>query len=994
MPFEVSVAGSNDMPLTTRVAWSLISILIVVIGIATLIVNQRSPASSEALLKEARLALAKGRIEQAEELARKAAACPQPSPWSLIVAAEAALRTNRYADALACYQQVPRDSPEAAAAADFGEAEMLSHLGRMTDAEQRLRQLLSREPLHDRAHYRLAFLLNITGRRWEAQSHLLHLVRSRNADIEHLLLLGNSQRQIEDRGLLAATARQWPDDPLPKLGGAVLAQTLGRPNESKALLRDVLSMLPHEPEAVVRWGRLLLDDPDPSPFVAWITTLPPAVERHPDVWLLRGQFAHRRGQVDVAARCFWEALRRHPEHLAACHQLGRALTDLNDVAKASPILERAELMHRLAVTLDDLFHHRDHLESMRRAALLTRELGRKWEAASWSSIALTIDPHLTWALEILQELSPQLHANLPQTAPEFDVSRQINLEHLPLPAWSSKAPAPSSTPEATATVTDIRFADRTEELGIQFQYENAADATTVGARILETTGGGVAVLDYDVDGWPDLYFTQGGLDANPQSGVIAPLIDRLFRNDFGQHFDDVTISSGLGDPDFSQGVTVGDFNNDGFADVYVANLQGNRLYLNQGDGTFVDVTVPAGIVESNWTTSCLMADLNGDGFPDLYDVNYAAGPSVWTRICEKQGVIRSCSPRAFDPAPDRVWLNLADGRFQDVTSQWGLDVPGGYGLGIVALDVEGAGRLSLFVANDEVPNFLFINTTKPDAAPHFEDQALINGVALDADGMSQACMGVAAGDYDGDGLMDLFVTNFYQESNTLYRQLSQGLFTDVTKTARLRDPSFNMLGFGTQFLDADLDSRPDLIVTNGHIDDLRASGEPHQMPTQFFRNRGNGQFAEVTASQLGSFFQTNHLGRGLARVDWNRDGRDDFAVTHLQEPASVLSNETPSTGHFLSVQLRGTISSRDAIGATVEAVVGGRRLVRQLTAGDGYHASNERQSCFGLGAATRIEALSVRWPSGQTTSWSDIPADQAITLIEGSSRIWTMNPGR
>ena len=947
----------------------------------------RTPVlTSEALLDQARLTLARGNHARAEDLARQAAASRNPSPWALLVAAEAALKTNRHADALAYYRRVPRDVSQVAASAEFGEAEMLCHLGCLSESEAQLRRLLAREPLHNLAHYRLAFLLNITGRRWQAQSHLLHLVKNRAADMEQLLLLGNPQRQIEDRTLLDATARLVPEDPFPKLGAARLAITLNQFEEARPLLKAVLAQRPNEPEAIVRWGQLLLEDINPQEFTLWSANLTADAEQHPDVWMLRGQFAQRCGLRQTAARCFWEALRRDPEHLAACHQLGRSLTELNDADRAAPFLLRAELLNRLTIALDDLFHHRDHVESMRRAALLTRQLGRLWEAASWSSIALSFDPSLTWAQQILQEVSPRLHPNLPQTAPENDPSQRVDLTRFPLP--ESNRPASSmqaSTPTGPAS-TDFRFVDRAQQMGINFQYENAADDSTAGARIFETTGGGVGVIDYDVDGWPDIYLTQGGRD--PVTRALDEPMDRLFRNQAAERFDDVTLLAGLGDRDFSQGVTVGDFDNDGFPDLYVANLGQNRLYLNHGDGTFEEITVKAGISESLWTTSCLMADLNGDGFPDLYDVNYATGESLLTRICEKQGVTRSCSPRAFDPALDRVWISHGDGRVHDATSECGIETPG-YGLGIVALDLEGQGRLSLFVANDEVPNFLFVNSSSSKSL-QFEERALIAGVAVDADGKSQACMGVAAGDADGDGLTDVFVTNFYLESNTLYRQIAPGQFADVTRTARLRDPSFAMLGFGTQFLDADLDGWEDLVVTNGHIDDLTAIGEPYKMPTQVFRNLGQGRYAEVASSTLGPFFQQNHLGRGLARIDWNRDGRDEFVVSHLREPASLLTNQTPSSGHFLAVQLRGTRSSRDAIGATVEIAVGDRRFIKQLTAGDGYHASNERQLRFGLGTAGHVDELKVRWPGGTEQSWNKIAVDQTVLIIEGTSRCWSM----
>lgn len=970
------------MPMNSRILaqWGL-----AIGGLVTGLVYLTRPpdTTSEIVLESARQALKGGEHEHAERLARQAASLPDASPWARLVAAEAALKANRFADALTHYQQVPRSSPQVSSSADFGEAEMLCHLGRLSESEEKLRQLLTRDSHNHFAHYRLAFLLNITGRRWEARSHLLHLVRNSTAELEHLLLLGNSQRQVEDRNLLDATARLFPNDPLPKLGAARLAMALNHYHEALPLLNIVLAKRPDEPEALLAKGQLFLEETDPNLFIIWSSQLPRDADRHPDVWVLRGIFAQRNHQLQMAARCFWEALRRHPEHLAACYQLGRCLTELDDAGRADPFLRRAESLQRLNVVLDDLFHHRDHLESMRRASILSKELGRLWEAASWSSIAMSLDSKLPWALEILQEVSPQLHSQLPQTLPTADPSNQIDLSAFPLPKWDAVDRPADSSSTTKASFDNIRFTDWAQRVGINFLYENAADETTPGARIFETTGGGAGVIDYDVDGWPDLYLTQGGADPTSDKHTGGEPADCLFRNHAGERFEEIAKQAMINERDFSQGVTVGDFDNDGFPDLYVANLGQNRLYWNRGDGTFEDLTSEAGISDSQWTTSCLMADLDGDGFPDLYDVNYAGGESLLTRICEKQGIVRSCSPRAFDPAPDRVWLNRSDRRFRDVTSSSGADRPNGYGLGIVALDLDGTGKLSLFVANDEVPNFLMVNVTRRLESLRFEERGLEAGVALDADGRSQACMGIAAADADGDGMIDFLVTNFYQESNTLYLQIAPGLFADATRTSGLREPSLPMLGFGTQFLDANLDGNEDLVVTNGHIDDLTSIGEPYKMRAQFFVNSGGGRFRELPAQTLGPFFEETHLGRGLARLDWNRDGRSDFVVSHLREPLSLMTNETSDAGHFLTVHLRGTRCSRDAIGTRVEITVRGRRSVRQLTAGDGYHASNERALQFGLARDVRVDQLSVRWPGGRIETHEGIDADQAIILIEG-----------
>jgi hypothetical protein len=493
------------------------------------------------------------------------------------------------------------------------------------------------------------------------------------------------------------------------------------------------------------------------------------------------------------------------------------------------------------------------------------------------------------------------------------------------------------------------------------------------------------VLDYDADGWPDLYLTQG-CRWPPVAGQTEHL-DRLYRNRGDGTFEDVTAQCQLAEDRFSQGVAAGDFNDDGFADLYVANIGVNRLYLNLGDGTFRDVSGVAGIEGEAWTTSCLLADVNGDGLPDIYDVNYIDGADVYERVCIREGKPRTCLPNIFEPQPDRFYLNLGDGRFEERTAAAGLNVTGGNGLGIVAGDLDGTGRLGLFVANDQDANFCWINETAgPGAPPQFVERGVLAGLAYDAEGKSQACMGVAAGDADGDGKLDLFVTNFYEESNTLYLQGAGGTFIDATGASGLRAPSFFMVGFGAQILDGDLDGHLDLVLTNGHVDDFSHQQVPYEMPPQYFRGLGGGQFAELPAAELGEFFQGNYLGRGLARLDWNRDGREDFVVSHLHSPVALVANTSPETGRFLAVQLRGVRSSRDAIGAEVAIEAGGRRRTQWLTAGDGYQASNQRQLVFGLGAADRVEKLHICWPSGLVQEFADLAADQALIFVEGSPR--------
>ena len=531
-----------------------------------------------------------------------------------------------------------------------------------------------------------------------------------------------------------------------------------------------------------------------------------------------------------------------------------------------------------------------------------------------------------------------------------------------------------------ADLAGIRF--EVADAGITFHYFNSADPATPGARMFEFTGGGVGVLDYDADGRPDLYFPQGRkwtADAAQREHL-----DRLYRH-VGTRYADVTENANLVEPNFSQGVACGDYDNDGFTDIYVANIGANRLFRNNGDGTFSPVE---DLPKSNsdrpaWTVSVAMADLNGDGLPELFDVNYVEGENTFEWICEHDDVKRVCSPTAFIGQPDRLLLNHGDRTFQDITRLAGIHGPDGTGLGIVVADFDRSGGLSLFVANDEQGNHFYKNVTESSGiVPRFAEQALVNGTAFDHAGHAQACMGVAAGDADGDGLLDLFVTNYVDESNTLYRQAVAGLFVDASRMAGLTKPSFDRLGFGTQFLDADLDGWEDLIVVNGHVDDFTHKGYDYQMPAQFFRNVG-GRFEELSAETAGPFFAEPRLGRGLARLDWNGDGRDEFAASYLDAPATLLTNATESPNQSLRLRFAGTSSARDAIGTTVVVECEAGTFMRQLTAGDGYEASNQRKLLFGVGETEAVKTVTVHWPSGEVLQLGPLATGVEWLLIEG-----------
>ena len=580
------------------------------------------------------------------------------------------------------------------------------------------------------------------------------------------------------------------------------------------------------------------------------------------------------------------------------------------------------------------------------------------------------------------------------------------------------------------------FEDATDELGVAFTRFEGRDpgpggVIATGRRMFEWQGGGVAAFDYDADGRPDLFFPQGrawpGGDTPPPPDDSADPAyrDTLYRNVDGAAFAEVSAAAGVPAGAFGVAAAAGDYDGDGFADLYVCEIGGNRLLRNEGDGTFADVTAAAGVPaagpagggpgEPGLSLTVAIADLSGDGLPDLYDSNYVRARDLYTRVCgTPPEPPRACGPEEFSAAPDRFLLNLGNGTFADVSEAAGLpDGPGRArpSFGVLAADLDGAAGLELFVAVDARPNQLLVrrdhdanvpNANVPQdggtggpAAPRFGELGRLAGLATAGPRLIDvfACMGVACADVDGDRRPDLFVTNFADEPNTLYRNWSspgRPSFEDGTAAAGLADPGRETLAFGTQFLDADRDGDPDLAYVNGHLDDYAHRGKAFFMKPALLRNDG-GRFTQIPAETAGPFFARPDLGRGLARLDWDGDGRDELAVSHLGRRAAVLRNVFDG-GSGVGLRVTDPAGDRDAVGAVVTVTAptgpdGAPRGPRAMfvTAGDGFAASNERVLNFGLGATPDDAEViaSVRWPDGTEEAIAGVTAGGRFLLTRG-----------
>jgi len=869
--------------------------------------------------------------------------------------------------------------------------QQLVRAGHAREAEDALRAALRIDSWHSAANQALALLLQKQGRSWESLPHVRRSLLNGQVDKDHVMMLAAVDITFvvdtiftekclavepQDASVLIVEARQ-----------AIVDKQLDR---AQTLLQRIVDKQPGLVEAQARLGGILFYAGEDAQFVAWHESLPPAADGHPEIWHLRGLWARRREQTDAAVRCFLEAALRDPNHSGAIFQLSQLMRSTPYAALADTFAVRSKNLSQLNYLLAELRGTND-FRLIRKVVNLLGQLGRPLEAVAWCHVVQQFNPQESWAFseELRQAKRLVRSSKLIDlfTLPNAQLACRVKLDKFPLPNWEAvETEASEDAPDRSVIPQTVRFENEAVATGIDFRYYNGTTETTGLVHILQATGGGIAVVDFDQDDWPDLYFIQSG--EYPIKEGQKRYLNRLYRNLGNGRFQDVTEASGLADAGYGQGVAVGDFNSDGFPDIYVANCGPNRLYANRGDGCFVEVPGAGGADGDHWTTSCAITDLDGDALPEIYAVNYAIKEEVLKLKCKHEGQPRTCAPTLLTAEQDQLYRNLGDGRFDNVTAESGIVAADGKGLGLVIADFANRGRPDIFIGNDTTANFFFRNQMSAPQQPlRFREQAILSGVGFDEVGNLQACMGVAAGDPNADGLLDLFITNFYAESNILYQQQSDHLFADQTRNAGVRDSGFHMLGFGTQFIDGELDGWPDLVISNGHIDRTFAHGHPDQMPPQYLRNTGLAKFEELSASSLGSYFEGRYFGRALATLDWNRDGREDVCISHLDAPAALLTNRTADAGNYLAVQLSGVESNRDAFGATVTLEIGDQRWMRQLIGGGGYLVSNQRQLIFGLGDAQQVGRMTVQWPSGKLQSFEDLKANQQLLVVEGQQLV-------
>jgi enediyne biosynthesis protein E4 len=527
------------------------------------------------------------------------------------------------------------------------------------------------------------------------------------------------------------------------------------------------------------------------------------------------------------------------------------------------------------------------------------------------------------------------------------------------------------------------FTDVTPQSGIHFQHINGE--ASVKNYIFEAKGGGLGFFDYDNDGWIDIFLVQGSTLELRKKGENPRCA--LYRNRGDGTFEDVTERAGISHRGWGMGVTFGDFDNDGWTDIYVTYLGANVLYRNNGDGTFSDVTEKAGVGDPRWSSSAAFGDYDGDGFLDLYVCNYieidfddlpADGPGMF---CTYRGVPVMCGPRGLPGSADVLFRNNGDGTFTDVSQRTGVvDRDLLYGLGVVWTDLDNDGQLDLYVVNDDGPNYVFAN--QGDGT--FKEIGFMSGLAVSSDGRNQGSMGVDAADYDNDGLLDVFVTHFSNDYSTLYRNEGGFLFSDVTTQAEIFPSQWFLVSWGTRFADFNHNGWKDILHVNGHVTPFLLEiedPESYYQPASLYLNQKDGTFKEATRL-AGPALMTPKASRGAAFGDFDNDGDIDILIANLNDSPRILRNDQADLGTWIMFRTVGSRSNRDGLGARITVKAGSLEQIWEVKRAVSIYSASDPRAHFGLGKAQKADLVTIRWPSGKTQEFRDVPVNQHYLIDE------------
>ncbi len=968
--------------------------------------NQSSALDREKQLAEADQCMEAGNYNEANSLLTSLLLINPNDSEVLFRIANSTAAEGDLLKAVTFLNSISPDDLEAGLPALGQAADWYAQLKLYAEAENRYRRLLKIAPQASIAHRRLALLLNRQGRRHEAAVHLRELCKIgdiRQDELHALIVLsdamgGESPTQNQPAGDPSSVNDPTDDvdySPINDWGRSRILFTQRKYAEAASLLnadgtgvKKNTSAEPTEvgeimPASIVAFqGRVLAEAQNDTEFKKWLMQVENRqdVQEYAEYWAAIGTYLASRQKHEQATHAFLNALDRDPTDFRSINRLHQMLEQLGRTEQAERWEARWKANREILLANNAISaSNNPNVDAMNELASQLSGVGRKLEAVLWKMLE---SYHRGADQEILNHWNQQLR-QLVESKDGFP-STLVRLCDMNQGSFSApqldqirEPVSDSAQPRDTGfTLSEIQpqMMNVANSVGLIHRFQPASAPLESGFAMYHQAGGGVAVLDYDLDGSADLYFAQGAADS---PDFMSKTSNPLFRNLEAQ-FSEVTQQAEASEYAYTIGCTSGDWNQDGFPDLVTANIGTNRILINNGDGTYRAESLSSSKNLQTMPASIAIADLNQDGLPDLYEANYIEDAKIDLRPDRDANgnVIEAVGPADFAPARDRIGIRDADGKIVFETIS---ETPSSIhrGLGVVIADFDQKKGNDVFVGNDKSPNQLW---TFNSQSLTWADVAMPLGVAYSFDGGGTASMGIAAGDFDHSGSLDLHIANFQNESACLYLAQSES-FQDRAAQFRLGVPSYEVLGFGSQSIDFNNDGLLDLAVTNGHIDNYQKMSGPFMQRFQLFRNTGN-RFEELIVNDASEYLDEGHLGRAMARLDFNNDGRDDLVITHLNEPSALLKNQTSTQNHWLQVQLVGTKSERDAIGAMITVFSDQHQSTQWIVGGDGYLCRNQALASFGLGTSKRIEKVEIQWPSGQKQVIKGLELNRRIIVIE------------
>ncbi|WP_419189861.1 FG-GAP-like repeat-containing protein [Stieleria marina] len=875
-----------------------------------------------------------------------------------------------------------------------GAADLFLQAGQTKRSIDLLQDLVQKHPSRLDIRRQLAGTLNEVGYRFDANEHLRYLAARTALTPRELTALINpflTWRNFADR------PNTEDEQAIQKAGLFNVIAALRANGEARAaleVLQNSATFKEGDPYAIAVHGWLLSLTQRYDQLAQWAASANPDCKRYPDYWLAVGNLMlHRKNES--AVDCFTEALRREPGSEEAVQGLIQSLSASKRNRPVEIIQQRKKLINESAAIA------RAISSSPARALQLAPEMGRVMNDMGRYAESLA------WQESIIAAVSPQssklnsIRQHKLATLDKFSDGMNVDtivcgLEQGDLTSLASRLadlrsgsqePLTNGAPPRLAVdrpkASKAVFTNVAPSLGVRHRLKNSDPPVQKEFRLHEALASGVACLDFDRDGNVDLYLGQAG--CVPPGGVSI-VSNQMYRNQIDA-FRQCTEASGASDFHYTNGVTAGDWNQDGFPDLLIGNIGVNRLMLNQGDGTFLELKLdqPSKNISDNellewnrgmYTMSVGIADLTGDSIPDIFETTYVDDPHAYEPIPRRPNgkPVKLPGPKHFRAAQDRLFVTSSDGKLTP-KSLGDPESIASTGMGLLVTDIDGDRDNDVFVANDQNANQYWRGSEA-----NWTDSAALLGCAYGPGGRPYACMGIAAADFDRNGRLDLHITNFSKEPSNVYLQTNEGAFQDAALSLNLDKNTLPMVGFGTQALDFDNNTTTDLIIGNGHIEDFRDQGQTFQMPTQLFTRSNNGYVQLEVAGD--DYWSQNHLARSVAKLDWNGDGRIDLAITDLMEEFVLLENRCEGAGNYLQLEFAGTKSERDAIGTRVTLHVANQNHVQVMQTGDGYLCKNESCLNFGLGNATTVARIDIQWPSGTNETLHNVAANQRLLVIE------------